>query len=110
MTQSLQQQLTRTDMKMVRWMQRITLADRVSSEEVLRKAHLVSVGDALRQHRLRWYGHVQRSQNTVVQNIVRLEVPGVRPKGRPKKSWRQTLDEDLRLTGLQREDALNRPS
>jgi len=33
---------------------------------------------------------------------------GTRPRGRPKKTWRQIVEKDCRARGLTREDAMDR--
>ena len=33
---------------------------------------------------------------------------GARPRGRPKKTWRETVEKDCNACGLNREDAMNR--
>ena len=47
--------------------------------------------------RLRWYGHVgRRDENYIGRKMLELEVPGRRRRGRPKKRWRDCIEEDLR--------------
>ena len=36
------------------------------------------------------------------------EVEGARPRGRPKKTWREILEKDCHARGLNREDAMDR--
>jgi len=36
------------------------------------------------------------------------EVRGARPRGRPKKTWRETVEKDCQARGLNREDAMDR--
>jgi len=36
------------------------------------------------------------------------EVEGARPRGRPKKTWRQTVEKGCQVHGLNREDAMDR--
>jgi len=36
------------------------------------------------------------------------EVEGTRPRGRPKKTWRQIVEKDCRARGLNTEDAMDR--
>ena len=46
---------------------------------------------------LKWYGHVQRREEGEALAVVRdMEVPGRRPRGRPRKSWVATVVEDMR--------------
>jgi len=35
------------------------------------------------------------------------EVEGARPRGRPKKTWREIVEKDCQVCGLNREDAMN---
>jgi len=35
------------------------------------------------------------------------EVQGARPRGRPKKTWREIVEKDCQACGLNREDAMD---
>jgi len=35
-------------------------------------------------------------------------VEGTRPRGRPKKTWREIVERDCQARGMNREDAMNR--
>jgi len=35
-------------------------------------------------------------------------VEGVRPRGKPKKTWREIVEKDCKARGLNREDAMDR--
>jgi len=39
--------------------------------------------------------------------ISEYEVKGARPRGRPKKTWREIVEKDCRAHGLYREDAVD---
>jgi len=44
----------------------------------------------LQQNRLRWYGHVLRKKDTGwVKKCMEYEVEGYRPRGRPKRTWKE---------------------
>ena len=46
------------------------------------------------QNKLRWYGHVLRKEdNDWVKKCMEYEVEGARPRGRPKKTWRDTTQQ-----------------
>ncbi|VDO95843.1 unnamed protein product [Heligmosomoides polygyrus] len=63
----------------------------------------------LREARLRWYGHVLRANDDTVCKIgLNLEVPGKRPRGRPKQHWLDTLHMDLKLAGVHPDQAFDR--
>uniref|UniRef100_A0A7I4Z0K6 Transposase n=1 Tax=Haemonchus contortus TaxID=6289 RepID=A0A7I4Z0K6_HAECO len=65
--------------------------------------------DKMREARLRWYGHVLRSNDDSTSKIgLNLDVSGKRPRGRPKQRWLDTLHEDLRRVNIHLEQALNR--
>ena len=40
--------------------------------------------------------------------VIKLEVPGVRPRVRPKKQWKNDVEEDLREMNLTEPDAMDR--
>jgi len=50
----------------------------------------------IQQNRLQWYGHVlQKEDNEWVKKCMEYEVEGARPRGRPKKTWREIVEKDL---------------
>ena len=49
----------------------------------------------LHQNRLLWYGHVLRKEDDDwVKKCMEYEVEGPRPRGRPKRTWREVVRED----------------
>ena len=101
--------IERNDRRMIRWMVGAKLSDRVSSEELRRKLNLEEIGVVLRRRRLRWFGHVERKdENDWVRMCSYLEIDGKRPKGRPRKTWLETIQSDMRGVGLKAQDALDR--
>ena len=49
----------------------------------------------LQQNRLRWYGHVlQKDDADWVKKCMEYEVEGTRPRGRPKRTWREVVEKD----------------
>ena len=54
-------------------------------------------------------GHViRKSDNDGVKCSMTREVVGTRLKGRPKLTWQKNVERDMKLRGLNREDALDR--
>ena len=87
----------------------VSLRDRVRSEEVARRCAVDAVETVMRERRLRWFGHVRRKEEeNPVRRVMDLEVEGRRPPGRPRKTWKKTVEEDMRLVGVREEDALDR--
>ena len=56
--------LERTDRAMIRWICGVSFRDRVPSSELRRRLGLRSIEDLMRDKRLRWYGHVERSDGS----------------------------------------------
>ena len=85
------------------------MTDRVSSDELLRRCGLVDVIEMISVRRLRWYGHVARSPSTAeLGRVFGMEVEGRRPRGRPKKTWMNCVEQDLAKIRALKEDALDR--
>ncbi|KAF7653604.1 hypothetical protein LDENG_00081120, partial [Lucifuga dentata] len=55
----------------------------------------------VREARLRWFGHIGR-------RMLRLELPGRRPRGRPKRRFMDVVKEDMKLVGVREEEAEDR--
>ena len=49
----------------------------------------------LKERRLRWYGHVERS-NGAVKTAFDIQADGKRGPGRPKMTWKQLTERDCR--------------
>ena len=103
------QRISRTDTHMVRWMCGASLKDRKSSEELRSRLGIPDIKTALRQNRLRWFGHVERmGDNNPVSGCRFMEVDGQRGKGRPRKTWSELIKHDLEDLQLQPGLAKNR--
>ena len=89
----------------------VTLADGVASEEVAGRSGVKPLLTVIREGRLRWLKHVKRREEEgLLGEVMELEVSGVRPRGRPKKQWKNNIEEDLRDLNLRETDALDRDS
>ena len=109
MTQRVLGILTSCDRRMLRYMAGLSLQDRVSSAEVASRCGVEVLENVARRRRLRWYGHVQRREESdPLRRVGEFFVEGRRPPGRPKKSWKKTLEEDMHVVGARKEDAMDR--
>jgi len=96
-------------MQMVRWMCGVKLQDRIPSKALRERLGLDDIISVLQQNRLLWYGHVlQKEDNDWVKKCMEYEVEGVRPRVRPKKTWREIVEKDCKACRLNREDAMDR--
>ena len=99
--------LQRNDRAMIRWTCNVRLKDHISSDSLLRKLGVNNIQTLLRYNRLRWFGHVVRNDGCI-NSITEFEVVGQRGRGRPKKTWKDTINNDLRHWKLSRADPANR--
>ena len=91
--------IRRTDRSMIRWICNVKLADRVDTDVLLRRLNIQPIETILRCGRLGWYGHVVRSPDWI-NLITGLEVHGKAPRGRPRKTWQQVINDDKRTWSL----------
>jgi len=62
----------------------------------------------LQRNRTRWYGHVlQKGGNDWLKICMEYEDEGARPRGRPKKTWREIVEKDCQALKLNTEDAMD---
>lgn len=109
LTQRLLFLLRSSDRRMLRYMCGISITDDISSSEVASRCGVCPLEDAVTEKRLRWFGHVKRRNGEgALGGVLQIEVAGVRPRGRPKKTWWSNVKEDLAKLGLTEEDAQDR--
>lgn len=99
--------LQRTDRSMIRWICGVKLKDRVNSSLLLRKLKIPDLLEQCRLNRLRWYGHVERSDGWI-KKVTEMVVEGNARPGGGKKRWSKVVDEDMRLMGLTKAEAHDR--
>lgn len=103
------QRLERAEKMMMRWMCGVTLKDGKTSEELRERLGVVSVSTRVRQGRLRWFGHVERRDESEWVSACRdLLVAGEKGRGRARKTWKECVADDMRKMKLRREDAQDR--
>ncbi|KAK2917518.1 hypothetical protein Q8A73_004265 [Channa argus] len=97
------------ELKMLRFSLGVTRMDRIRNEDIRGTAHVRCFGDKVREARLRWFGHVQRRNCEYIgRRMLRLELPGRRSRGRPKRRFMDVVREDMKLVGVSEEDAEDR--
>ena len=103
------QSLERTERMMVRWMCSVSLKDRKRSVDLYSLLGVQSVEVVVRRGRLRWFGHLERrSADDWVSACRRVEVAGMSCKGRKRKTWKECVDDDMKVLGLHPEWAISR--
>jgi len=96
------------EMRMVRWMCGVKLQDRVRNKGLSKRQGLDDIILVLHQNWLRWCGHVLRKEDDCVKKCMEYEVEGARPRGRPKKTWREIVEKDCPACKLNKENAMDR--
>ena len=77
--------MNKTEMRMLRWIQGVSLRQHNRYEEIREAATVQPIATHLMQKRLRWYGHVRRrDESRTTRTVLDMVVEGVRPRGRPK--------------------------
>ena len=91
------QHLQRNDRAMIRQICNVRLQDIVTtrSNELLARLGIEDLDLILKERRLRWYGHVERS-NGAVKTALHIQVEGKRGPGRPKRKWKQLTERNCR--------------
>jgi hypothetical protein len=108
-TKKHEQALHAMEMRMLRWSLGLTRLDHVMNENIRKTLKVAPITDKMRESRLRWYGHVLRSNSTTVaKTALELNVEGRRPRGRPYTRWLDRLKDDMRLSNLTCRDAADR--
>ena len=96
-------QIATTEMRMLRGILGVSRRDQMQNEEIQRILHLSLIDELMRSGRLRWFGHVQRTdENNITRRVMALAIPGTRRWGRPKKTyvWHQQIKEDMTGVGV----------
>jgi len=81
----------------------VKLKARLPSKELRERLGIDDIALVLQQNQLRWYGHVLRKDDDDwVKKCIEYEVEGPRPRGRPKRTWREVVREDCQARKLNR--------
>ena len=109
LTQKLEEIVKRCDNRMLRFMAGVRWEDHLTNDDVAEMCGIEKLEYKLRAQRLRWFGHVVRAEEEqIVREVFEMEVMGPRPVGRPRKSWRKCIDEELDRLGIRAECAQDR--
>ena len=100
-----------SEMCMIRLMcpRGVKLNERKKSEELRELLGLEPVSLMIKKSRLRWFGHVERKDDSDwVKRCITWEVEVIRQRGHPEKIWWDCVKNDLESLGLSQKDAQSR--
>ena len=101
--------MNKTEMRMLRWIQGVSLREHKRNEEIREAATVQPIATHLMQKRLRWYGHVSRRDDShMTRTVLDMVVEGVRPRGRPKLRYMDTIRRDIKKNALTDVNILDR--
>ena len=93
--------MNNTEMRMLRWIQGVSLREHTRNEEIREAATVQPIATHLMQKRLRWYGHVRRSDEChTTRTVLDMVVEGVRPRGSQKLRYMDTIRRDIKKNAL----------
>ena len=99
----------RAEMQMIRWMCGISSKDRRTHEELRRLVGVEPITTFIRGGRLRWYGQLMRKGDEAwVKKCMEYRVEGRRPVGRPRKTWLESVEADMAVLEIDKEDVYDR--
>jgi hypothetical protein len=88
--------LDRMEMRCLRAVTSHSLLEHRTNEYIRREASVRHIKDKIEESRLRWFGHVVRREAGILKEVWEHQVPGIRPRGRPRKRWRDCVTEDMK--------------
>jgi hypothetical protein len=85
--------------------------ERRTNAEIYQLFDDTSISDFIKSRRLQWLGHLERMDESRNVKTIAWKAPdSKRKRGRPRKRWREAVEEDLKEKGIQnwKEKAKNR--
>jgi hypothetical protein len=86
------------EMRMLRWICGHTRKNRIRNDDIMDKFGVEPIQEKLVQHRLRWFGHIQRRspEVSVRSGILSHSENTKRGRGRPRLTWEEPIKKDLK--------------
>ena len=97
------------ELKMLRFSLGVTRMDKIRNEYIRGTAQVGNFGEKTREARMGWYGHLRRKEDGYIgRRMLRMELPGKRKRGRPKRRFMDVVKEDMAEVGVTEEDTEDR--
>ena len=100
-TKAMQNKLIAAENKWIRRILRISYREHVTNENIRQRTQQPLINNVIKRRRMKWAGHVLRMDETRnPKKILNYKPKGKRAPGRPKRRWRDGLEEDLKMAGV----------
>jgi len=77
----------------------IKWTDKITNEELWRIAHQKSIGNQIKRRKWNWIRHTLRKETGAIEKTaLDWNSQGYRRSGRPKRTWRRTIEGEIRST------------
>ena len=97
------------ELKMLRFPLGVTIMYKIKNEYIRGTAQVGKFGEKTREARLIWYGHLRRKDDGYIgRRMLRMELPGKRKRGRPKRRFMYVVKEDMAEVEVTEEDTVDR--
>ena len=97
------------ELKMLQFSLGVTRMDNIRNEYIRGTAQLGKFEEETREARMRWYGHLRRKDDGYIgRRMLRMELPGKRKRGRPKRRFVDVVKEDMAEVDVTEEDIVDR--
>ena len=109
LTKRQEEEMEVAELKMLRFSLGVTRMDKIKNEYIRGTAQVGKFGEKTREARLRWYGHLRRKGGGYIgRRMLRMELPGKRKRGRPKRRFMDVVKEDMAEVEVTEEDTVDR--
>jgi hypothetical protein len=72
---------------------------KITNEELWRIAHQKSIENQIKRRKWNWIGHTLRKEREAIgKTALDWNPQGYRRRGRPKRTWRRTMEDEIRST------------
>ena len=79
--------------------------DKITNEELWRITHQKSIENQIKRRKWNWIGHTLRKETGATEKTaLDWKSQGYRRRGRPKRTWRRTIEDDIRSTRRSRNE------
>ena len=97
------------ELKMLRFSLGVTRMDKIRNDYIRGTSQVGRFGEKTREARLGWHGHARRKDDGYIRRrMLRIELPGKRKRGRPKRRCMDLVNEDMAEVEVTEDDTEDR--